>query len=95
MSFDSMIYTLGTALNHAMDSNTPVELLVQGQWVTGQVLAVDGHGLVLEHSEDEHSVIRVEQISMVRVSGPAPFRAAPAVPLAPVSAVPAQRAAAP
>jgi hypothetical protein len=75
MSFDSMLYTMGTALNRAMDSHTRVELLVQGQWISGFVLAVDGHGMVLDHSEEDHYFIRVEQIAVVRVMGAAPMGA--------------------
>ena len=81
MSFDSMIYTLGTALNRAMDSHVPVELLIQGQWVSGQILAVDGHGVILESSPEEHFFIRVEQISVVRVMQPAPMRANTSIPM--------------
>ena len=47
MRFDSMMYTMGTALNHALDMGIPVRLLVGGQWIDGQVLAVDGHGVIL------------------------------------------------
>ena len=81
MSFDSMIYTLGTALNRAMDSHVPVELLIHGQWISGQILGVDGHGVILESSPEEHFFVRVEQISVVRVMQPAPTRASGSIPM--------------
>jgi hypothetical protein len=48
---DSTIYTIGTALNRAHDNDVPVQVLVEGEWRTGHVGAVDGHGVVL-HSDD-------------------------------------------
>jgi sRNA-binding regulator protein Hfq len=69
---DSMIYTIGTALNRAKDNGVPVEVLVEGMWIRGQVLAVDGFGVVLHVEEDEHSVIRIESISAVTICSAAP-----------------------
>ena len=43
---DSVLYTIGTALNRAHDNDVVVQVLVEGQWLTGRVQAVDGHGLV-------------------------------------------------
>lgn len=70
----SMIYTIGTALNRAQDNSVPVEILVEGMWLRGQVVAVDGFGVVLQGDEDRHSVIRVESISAVTVCSAAPHR---------------------
>ena len=47
MSSDSVLYTIGTALNRAHDNDVPVQILVEGQWLSGRVAAVDGHGVVL------------------------------------------------
>ncbi len=47
MYSDSVLYTVGTALNRAQSNGTPVQVLVEGQWLSGQVAAVDGHGVVL------------------------------------------------
>ena len=70
----SILYTIGTALNRAHENEASVEVLVEGQWLLGRVAAVDGHGLVL-HSEDfEHSVVRIERVSAVRVFAEAPER---------------------
>lgn len=76
MSFESTtIYTIGTALNRAADSDVPVQLLVEGQWLTGQVLAVDGHGVVLHSDEREHAVVRMDSVAAVRIFSEAPGRA--------------------
>ena len=55
---DSTIYTIGTALNRARDNDIPVQVLVEGQWLTGKVVVVDGHGVVLQSDELEHAVVR-------------------------------------
>lgn len=70
----SIIYTVGTALNRAHDNGVPVQVLVEGQWLTGDVLAVDGHGLVLQSDALEHAVIRIDSVSAVRVFAEAPHR---------------------
>lgn len=70
----SIIYTVGTALNRAHDNDVPVQVLVEGQWLTGDVVAVDGHGLVLQSDELEHAVVRIERVSAVRVFSDAPRR---------------------
>jgi sRNA-binding regulator protein Hfq len=75
MYSDSVLYTIGTALNRAHDSEVPVEILVEGQWLAGRVAAVDGHGVVLHSDEDEHSVIRMGSVSAVRVFAAPPNRA--------------------
>ncbi len=70
----SIIYTVGTALNRAHDNGAPVQVLVEGQWLTGEVVAVDGHGLVLKSDELEHCVVRIGSVSAVRVFAEAPAR---------------------
>jgi sRNA-binding regulator protein Hfq len=71
---DSTIYTIGTALNRAHDNDIPVQLLVEGQWMTGKVVAVDGHGVVLQSDELEHAVVRMDAVSAVRIFTAAPGR---------------------
>ena len=73
---DSMLYTIGTALNRARDNGFGVEVLVEGMWLRGRVLAVDGYGLCLYTADDQHSVVRVESISAVTVSAAAPHQVA-------------------
>ena len=74
MSYDSTIYTIGTALNRAADNDVTVQVLVGGEWITGLVQAVDGHGVVLHAAELEHPVVRMDAISAVRVFTEAPGR---------------------
>ena len=76
MYSDSVLYTIGTALNRAHDNNVAVQILVEGQWLTGHVAAVDGHGVVLHSDEAEHAVIRMGSVSAVRVCAPPPFHVA-------------------
>jgi len=76
MSSDSMIYTIGTALNRARDNGFGVEVLVEGMWIGGHVIAVDGFGVVLHADDDQHSVVRVESISAVNIRAAAPHRPA-------------------
>ena len=71
---DSTIYTIGTALNRAHDNDIPVQVLVEGQWLTGHVIAVDGHGVVLNGDDLDHSVIRMDSVSAVRIFATAPGR---------------------
>jgi hypothetical protein len=68
----SMIYTMGTALNHAQQAGALVQCLVQGQWLAGAVMDVDGHGLVLARGDNEHVVVRLEEVSALRVQGAVP-----------------------
>ena len=76
MSSESTIYTIGTALNRAHDNHVAVEILVEGHWLTGQVLAVDGHGVVIDAAAGDHAVIRMGSVSAVRLSTPPPFHIA-------------------
>lgn len=75
---DSTLYTIGTALNRAKDNNVQVQLLVDGEWLSGHVVAVDGHGVVLNCDELEHSVVRMENIAAVRILSEPPLR--PSIP---------------
>jgi sRNA-binding regulator protein Hfq len=68
----SIIYSMGTALNRARDHDVPVEVLVGGEWLAGQVVAVDGHGVLLDTDEFEHAVVRMESVQAVRVHGRIP-----------------------
>jgi hypothetical protein len=67
---NSTIYTIGTVLDRARDSGIPVDVLAEGQWFTGRVMLVDGHGVVLDTDDRGYAVIRVANISVVRVSDP-------------------------
>lgn len=71
---DSTIYTIGTALNRAHDNDIPVQVLVEGQWMTGNVVVVDGHGVVLQSDDMEHAVVRMDAVAAVRIFSSAPNR---------------------
>jgi hypothetical protein len=69
----STLYTIGTALRRAHAHHLQVALLVESHWMVGSVVAVDGHGVLLDLVEDdEHSVVRLESVSAVRVHGRLP-----------------------
>ena len=68
----STLYTIGTALDRAMDNGLTVAILVEGQWLTGRVAAVDGHGVLLVCEEQEHAIIRISDVAAVRVYTAAP-----------------------
>jgi len=74
MNSDSTLYTIGTALNRARDNGIDVEILVAGQWLDGQVVAVDGHGIVLDSADHQHAVVRIESVSAVKIGSPSPIR---------------------
>lgn len=69
----SMIYTIGTALDRAQQDGHSVDLLVEGQWLGGLVVACDGHGVVLESADHGHAIVRLEVISAVRVRSTFPL----------------------
>jgi hypothetical protein len=71
-AFSSVQYTIGTALARAHENGLPVEVLVEGHWLDGLVVATDGHGVVLENGSDDHTVVRLERVSVVRVGARAP-----------------------
>jgi hypothetical protein len=62
----STLFTIGTALRRAEDNHLPVEVLVHGQWLRGNVAGLDGQGVILS-THVEHAVIRLESISAVRI----------------------------
>ena len=74
MSSDSTLYTIGTALNRARDNQIPVQILVGDEWISGEVVAVDGFGVVLSSEEREHAVIRIEAVHAVKIGSQAPMR---------------------
>ena len=63
----STTYTIGTALTRAHDREVPVDVLVAGQWIHGNVSAIDGHGVVLQCDDGGLAMIRVENITVVLV----------------------------
>jgi hypothetical protein len=69
----SMQYTIGTALDRAREGGLEVEVLVENHWLAGNVAAADGLGVVLDREGFEHFVVRLDQISAVRVGVQAPM----------------------
>jgi len=70
----SMLYTMGMALDRAHENGFDVQLLVEGQWVEGQVAANDGVGVVVECGDGMHCVVKADRISAVRVLAESPYR---------------------
>jgi hypothetical protein len=71
---NSMLYTMGTALNRAAEHGFEVRVLVDGAWLEGQVAASDGVGVVLESSAGQHCVVRTERIAAVQIDSESPLR---------------------
>ena len=63
----STVLTIGTALSRAEQAGASVSALVQGQWISGRVLGIDGHGVVLANGEGESAVLRLEHIAVIRI----------------------------
>lgn len=78
-TINSTIYTIGTALSRAKEAEVPVEVLLAGAWLSGLVNTIDGHGVVLQGSDDELSIIRLSSIDAVRVRHTNAFNGTPQV----------------
>jgi hypothetical protein len=70
----STIYSMGTALDRARAHDLVVDVLVSGVSLSGRVVAADGHGVVIETSDHEHAVARLESVLAVRVHASVPER---------------------
>jgi hypothetical protein len=68
----SLLFTIGTALNRACQEGLSVDVLVEGQWIAGQVAWQDGQGVLIVTDMDEHAVIRLASISAVKVLAASP-----------------------
>ena len=73
----STVLTIGTALNRAEQAGAQVSALVQGQWISGRVLGIDGHGVVLANGDGESAVLRLEHVAVVRIDDAAVAEPAP------------------
>jgi hypothetical protein len=71
----SMLYTIGMAVDRAAEAGYTVSLLIGGQWVEGLVAANDGVGIVLECLDGGHVVAKIEHVAAVRVLSESPYRA--------------------
>ena len=66
MNSTSTIFTVGTALRRAESNHLPVEVLVGGSWLRGNVAGVDEQGVILT-THTEYSVVRLDAVSAVRI----------------------------
>jgi hypothetical protein len=71
---NSMLYTMGMAIDRAAENGFTVSLLIEGQWIEGQVAANDGVGVVLECGDGMHMVAKAERISAVKVMSESPYK---------------------
>lgn len=75
-----MVLSIGTVLSRAKDYRQHVKVLVQGHWLSGEVLGVDGYGVLLDSGEAQ-SMVRLEAVSAVQLLQQKPGQAAsPAAP---------------
>lgn len=68
-----MVYTMGTALSRALETNSLVEVLVDGAWLSGMVVLYDGYGVVLDN-DHEHAIVKVDRVTAVRINSVSPMR---------------------
>jgi len=68
----SLLFTIGTALSRAHQEGLTVQVLVDGQWIGGQVAWQDGQGVLLVSDTDEHAVVRLASVSAVKVHARSP-----------------------
>ncbi|WP_027861220.1 hypothetical protein [Marmoricola sp. URHB0036] len=70
----TMLLTVGHALDRAKEEGMVVRLNIAGDWVTGQVINSDGHGVAVLESNGDLCVVRQEAVTAVRMpsveSGP-------------------------
>lgn len=73
-TFGSTLYTIGTALDRAQQEGHVVELLLEGHWVKGTVMACDGTGVVLEGIDEDHMIVRLDKVAAVKVNSEYPLK---------------------
>ncbi|MFL6154562.1 MAG: hypothetical protein ACJ72D_00605 [Marmoricola sp.] len=66
-SGSSMQVTVGSTLARAWEQGQDVDVLVEGIWLGGRIAALDGMGLALDGENFERYVVRLEQVSVVRI----------------------------
>lgn len=60
-------YTVGSSLSRAESSGQTVDVLVEGQWLSGVVVGLDALGVVLAEEGSLPWTIRLEKVSVVRL----------------------------
>ena len=64
-----MLLTVGHALDRAKDEGSLVRMFIGGEWITGQVMNNDGHGVAVLEPNGDLCVVRQESITCVRLPG--------------------------
>jgi hypothetical protein len=62
-----MLLTVGHALDRAKDEGSVVRMYVGGDWITGQVMNSDGHGVAVLETNGDLCVVRQDSITAVRL----------------------------
>lgn len=89
----SMLMTVGHALDRAKDEGLVVRVNAGGEWISGQVVNSDGHGVALLESNGDLCVLRSDSITGVRMpqsATPRPARSERTDAWVPENRVPAQ-----
>ena len=60
-------FTVGSSLSRAESSGQEVDVLVEGQWLSGVVMGLDALGVVLVQEGSLPWTIRLDKVSVVRV----------------------------
>jgi hypothetical protein len=76
----TMLLTIGQALDRAKDEQLTVRMHIGGDWISGQVLNSDGHGVAVLEGNGDLCVVRQDTISCVRLPSRASERHEPYVP---------------
>ena len=63
----STVLTIGSALTRAQQDEIEVSVLVQGEWFGGQVMGLDGHGVVLDDGQGHDLIVRLDHVAVLRL----------------------------
>ena len=70
----TMVLSVGQALDRAREDDVVVRVNVGGEWITGRVVASDGHGVAVEEAGGDLCVVRTEVVLGVRLPASRPTR---------------------
>lgn len=70
----TMVLSVGQALDRAREDDVVVRVNVSGEWITGRVVATDGHGVAVEETGGYLCVVRTEAVLGVRLPSSQPAR---------------------
>jgi hypothetical protein len=66
-------FTVGSTLSRAESSGQVVDVLVEGQWLSGVVVGLDALGVVIAEDGSLPWTIRLEKVSVVRIRAVAEY----------------------